>query len=101
MNRKPVIGCWYKSPELPSIFEVVSYSDMDKSYEIQLFNGEISELDEDTWTSIVVRETMPPDDWTGALEVPSEELIEYLGYYHQSEISDIEITDRIEESFLH
>lgn len=99
MNKKPVIGNWYRSPEIPAIFEVVAYSESDHCYEIQLFDGEISELDEDTWKEMLIREIVHPSDWSGALELPAEELIEYLGYYHHSEILDPDISDRIEESF--
>ncbi|MBT4963385.1 MAG: hypothetical protein HON32_04310 [Francisellaceae bacterium] len=99
MNTKPIIGSWYGSTEIPSIFEVVAYSDVDNSYEIQLFEGEIAELDEDNWDEMSIYEVSQPEDWSGALEIPTEDLIEYLDCYRAQGDAEYEVANMIEENF--
>lgn len=60
------IGHWYQSPD-GQIFEVVAI-DGDDAIEIQYFEGEVAELDRESWAQMLLVETDPPEDWTGAYD---------------------------------
>lgn len=60
------IGSWYRTPDGQE-FEVVAI-DGDDSIEIQHFEGEVAELDRDTWEQLLLMEINAPEDWTGAYD---------------------------------
>ncbi|ALP51996.1 hypothetical protein Tel_01925 [Candidatus Tenderia electrophaga] len=62
-----VIGGWYQAPG-GQIFEVVALDPDEQSIDIQYFDGEVEELDFDTWEEMVLEEAQPPEDWTGAFD---------------------------------
>ena len=99
MSIKPNIGDWYNSKVLGTTFEVIAYSEPDHSYEIQMFDGEISEIDEENWSDLSI-EVSQPKDWSGALELPTEELVDYLGYYETGDLFEVDITGKIDDSFF-
>jgi len=75
---EPTIGHWYRNRELSDdIFEVVAIDNDEKLIEIQYFDGQIGELDLDTWKESRTIEVAEPEDWSGAYEVPKEDLSEY------------------------
>ena len=45
----PDIGNWYKDREYNASFTVVATDDTEQNIEIQYFNGEIEEVDLETW----------------------------------------------------
>lgn len=60
------IGNWYQTPD-GSIFEVVAIEG-DDAIEIQHYEGEVEELDRESWGQMLLVEVDPPEDWTGAYE---------------------------------
>lgn len=50
---------------------------MDESIEIQHFEGEIEELDLETWLLIGPRQVEAPEDWTGAYDELDREDLGY------------------------
>ena len=60
------IGSWYQSPG-GQAFEVVAIEG-DDSIEIQYAEGEIEELDIETWEQMFLLEVNPPEDWTAAYD---------------------------------
>ena len=76
------IGNWYKSPEIQEIFEIVAVDPQDDCIEIQYFNGEIGELDLDSWNELHVVETNAPEDWSGVYEMNKEDLENYDDVIH-------------------
>lgn len=61
----PTIGNWYRNLEDTRLFEIVAMDEDDKTIEIQYFEGEIEELDTDTWGELSLELTAAPEDWTG------------------------------------
>lgn len=61
------IGAWYQEPG-GQIFEVVAIDADAATIEIQFFEGEVEELDFDTWEEMVLNRVEPPEDWTGAYD---------------------------------
>lgn len=77
-HEAPVVGAWYWDVEQSLQFEIVAYdTDGDgkgsSTIEIQYFDGEVEELDMDTWVSMNVVSISAPKDWTGPYEVEKDE----------------------------
>ncbi len=64
------IGCWYQAAE-GQLFEVVAV-DGEDGIDIQYFDGEVDELDYETWMSLSVTEVSAPEDWSGAFDVDGD-----------------------------
>lgn len=74
---KPIIGQWYRNSKLPDIFEVVAIDNDENLIEIQYFGGQIEELELDMWIEYPPSEIAAPEDFSGAYEIPKEDLAEY------------------------
>ena len=78
MSSKPIIGSWYRNKEaVNETFEIVAIDNEEKLIEIQYFDGQIGELDLDTWKELNIVEIAEPEDWSGAYELSKEDLSEY------------------------
>ncbi len=64
------IGSWYQARG-GQAFEVVAV-DGDDCIEIQYVEGEIEELDLETWEQMWLREVSAPDSWEGLLDETEE-----------------------------
>ena len=60
----PIIGDWYRNGTGQS-FEIVAVDENDESIEIQYYDGDIEEVDFETWASLNIEHIEPPEDWTG------------------------------------
>lgn len=72
----PVIGNWYQRPE-GQLFEVVAIDEQDGTVEIQYFDGQVEELDIESWSELAVSEAQPPEDWSGAYEAMEQDDLGY------------------------
>ena len=71
----PEIGSWFRLGE-GKTFEVVAVDDKDQTVEIQHFDGTVEEVDADSWRQMGAEPIEAPDDWTGSLDVDTEDLPE-------------------------
>lgn len=71
----PSIGAWYRHED-GSLFEVVAVDEVDRTVEIQYFDGTIEELEADAWRELQISEAEAPEDWSGSVDVDDEELDE-------------------------
>lgn len=69
-KRRPVINKWYQDVSEDEIFEVVAVDEDSDTIAIQFIDGDISEIDFETWQQMVLLPAEPPDDLRE---------IEYLG----------------------
>ncbi|MBD3609073.1 MAG: hypothetical protein HUJ30_00830 [Gammaproteobacteria bacterium] len=65
--NRPQIGSWYQSESMEQ-FEVVALDENEQSIEIQYFNGDVEELDLDTWELMSLTEIQAPEDWSGPFD---------------------------------
>lgn len=90
---QPVIGDWYLTAEGDN-FEVVAYDPEDETIEIQYFDGAVEELDLDTWLQLAIEPSEPPEDWSGSLDLMSEDygvdLDSHLGSKLHSPLDDLD-----------
>jgi len=59
-KRGPVVGNWYQDAAEDEIFEVIAVDD--DGIAVQYLNGDISEIDPETWAQMVLLPAEPPDD---------------------------------------
>ncbi|KPK55725.1 MAG: hypothetical protein AMS22_03570 [Thiotrichales bacterium SG8_50] len=64
---EPCIGDWYET-EAGRTFEVVAVDQEEGSVEIQYFDGDVEELDFDTWFDMELQPAAEPNDWTGPFD---------------------------------
>jgi hypothetical protein len=65
---RPDIGQWYLNDESKQQFEVVALDLDSDSVEIQYFEGEIDDMDFETWYSLPLISMDAPEDWSGPFE---------------------------------
>ena len=71
----PEIGQWYENKDTGALFEVVAIDDQGL-IATQYFDGEVEELDTDTFIKMPLRMTEQPEDWGGPFEVDTEDRFE-------------------------
>ncbi len=72
-SQIPVIGSWYQDPTEDQTFEVAAVDESTATIEIQYVDGEVSELDFDTWQQLVLLTAKPPEDWRVSYELSNED----------------------------
>lgn len=82
-NRlEPVIGQWYRDVD-DRIFEVVASDD--DSIEIQFYDGDVEELDMETWDELAVIAIAEPSDGSGPFDEFDDEVSILAEDYHPSQ----------------
>jgi hypothetical protein len=69
----PVPGKWYENKEEEETFRVLSVDEDDELVEIEYLDGEIEELDLDTWHELDLEPTEEPEGWSDDAEEEEEE----------------------------
>ncbi len=64
-EHDPVRGQWYENLEDQDVFVVLSLDEDAELVEIQYSDGDIEELDYDTWKELDLELTEQPEGWTG------------------------------------
>ena len=72
-SKVPVIGAWYQDANEDQIFEVVAVDECAGSVEIQYLDGEVSDLDFETWQQMLLLSAKPPEDWRASYELSYED----------------------------
>lgn len=72
----PEVGCWYENAEQRTLFEIVSLDEDENTVAIQYFEGEIEEMELDTFVQLPLRMVEQPEDWSGPFEVDREDRYE-------------------------
>lgn len=72
-SQVPVIGAWYQDATEDQIFEVVAIDEKAALIEIQYVDGEVSELDFETWQQMLLLSAKPPEDWRASYELSNED----------------------------
>jgi len=76
MSAQPEVGRWYRTSS-GATFEVVAIDEDDGTVEVQYFDGTVEELDLEDWeaqrANNEIEEAEAPEDWTGSVDVESED----------------------------
>jgi hypothetical protein len=62
------IGQWYSHRDKGEMFQVTALDPEAKTIEIQTFDGDIDEIDEESWSTSALGLAEPPEDWTGPVD---------------------------------
>lgn len=69
----PVPGQWYENRDEEEIFQVLNVDEDSELIELQYENGEVEEIDLETWAEMDLELTEEPEGWTGSDEDEDEE----------------------------
>lgn len=67
LEAKPIVGNWYRGPD-GLLFEIVAIDAKEGMAEIQYFDGEVDELDLETWDDLGLEAMAEPEDWSGPFD---------------------------------
>ena len=68
----PAIGRWYRRTN-GQLFEVVAVDEQEGTIELQFFDGTIDEVDEETWSRLLIERVAAPEDWSGSVDMDPED----------------------------
>jgi len=69
----PVAGQWYKDLEDNELFQVLSVDPDEELLEVQFENGDIEEVDLDTWHELDLELSEEPEGWSGSEDEDEED----------------------------
>ena len=69
----PVQGKWYEDLEENEVFKVLSVDPDQELVEVQYENGDIEEIDLDTWHELDLEQAQEPEGWASDQEAEEEE----------------------------
>ena len=64
----PIVDNWYQHLDKGQKFKVVAIDDVGTTVEIQHFDGDLEELELETWYQLDLEPIAEPEDWTGPLD---------------------------------
>ena len=65
---RPDIGQWYAHTDKGELFQVVGRDDESRNIEIQYVDGDVDEIDAETWAGLPIERVEPPEDVTVSLD---------------------------------
>ena len=71
-DYEPVTGQWYEDLEEQETFLVLSVDPDEELVEIQYENGDIEEIDLDSWHELDLDKTQKPEGWSADDAAPNE-----------------------------
>jgi hypothetical protein len=70
---EPVVGQWYENIDENESFRVLSMDEDAELVEIEYLDGDIEELDLETWHELDLEKVEEPEGWAGSAEDEEEE----------------------------
>ena len=70
---EPVAGKWYRDLEEDESFQVLSVDEDEELVEVQHLDGDIEEIDLDTWAEMDLEPTEEPEGWSGSGDEDEDE----------------------------
>jgi hypothetical protein len=61
-------GRWYLRPDTHETFQLIDWDDQSGAARIQMCDGNLDEIDEDSWRALSPEPVEAPADWTGPLD---------------------------------
>ena len=72
-DHNPVPGQWYESLEDEETFQVLSIDEDSELIELQYEDGDVEEIDYETWQELDLDLTEEPEGWSGSDDEDDEE----------------------------
>jgi Family of unknown function (DUF6763) len=90
----PVAGQWYRHLDKGQLFVVTNFDEVRGLIEIQHYDGDLEEIDAETWPDLELELAEAPEDWTGpADDVETDDL-----GYTETEMADKDWPEPLEEN---
>jgi hypothetical protein len=70
---EPVVGQWYENVEESESFRVLSVDEDAELIEIEYLDGDVEEIDLETWQEFDLDKIEQPEGWTGSRAADEEE----------------------------
>ncbi len=70
---EPVKGKWYRDLEEDESFQVLSVDEDQELVELQHVDGDVEEIDLDTWAELDLEPTDEPEGWSGSEDDDDED----------------------------
>jgi hypothetical protein len=70
------VGQWYLRRDTQEMLQVLDYDAESGIIGVQTFDGDLDEIEEESWRALALEPAEPPEDWTGALDNLEEEDID-------------------------
>jgi hypothetical protein len=67
-DQLPVVSQWYRHLDKGQQFQVTAIDEDEGAVDIQHFDGDVEELDLDSWREFDIEAIEPPEDWTGPMD---------------------------------
>jgi hypothetical protein len=64
----PIVDNWYQHPDKGQAFRVVAVDEAEGWVEIQYFDGNVEELDLDSWLRLELQPIEAPENWSGPMD---------------------------------
>ncbi len=71
------VGQWYSRSDKGEIFQVTGLDEKANTIEVQTFDGDVDEIDQETWDLLPLSLAEQPEDWTGPVD---DVEVDDLGY---------------------
>lgn len=68
IRNMPEVGQWYAQSGRGRLLQVVAFDEDEGLVELQDFDGDIDEVDLDTWRDLQLEPAEAPEDWTGPVD---------------------------------
>jgi len=65
---EPIVEQWYEHQDKGGQFQVTAIDDVAGTVEIQYFDGDLEEIDLDSWADLDIELIEAPEDWTGPVD---------------------------------
>jgi hypothetical protein len=72
-DYEPVAGQWYENLEEEESFRVLSVDEDSELVEIEYLDGDVEEIDLETWHEMDLERTEEPEGWTGSADDDEDE----------------------------
>ena len=72
-DHNPVPGQWYESLDDDEVFQVLSVDEDAELVELQYEDGDVEEIDYETWQELDLELSQEPEGWSGSEDEEDEE----------------------------
>lgn len=72
-DHNPVPGQWYESLDDEEVFQVLSIDEDSELIELQYEDGDVEEIDYETWQELDLELTEEPEGWSGSEDEEDED----------------------------
>jgi hypothetical protein len=79
-----------------NLFEVVAVDEDGRTVELQHFDGTIEGLELENWQDIDIEPAQAPEDWSGSVDINTEDMPEHESSTSGTWHSPLEVLDRYE-----